>query len=89
MKPLEQIKDEAFASGVLGQGVAIEPIEGKVVAPFDGTVMTIFPTKHAIGIVSDNGCELLIHIGLNTVELDGKYFESLLNKEIKLKKVKH
>lgn len=72
--PLSTSKDEAFAQGVLGKGVVIHPEKGEVVAPFDGTVMTLFPTKHAIGLVSDNGLELLIHIGLDTVQLNGKYF---------------
>lgn len=76
VKPLSEIKDAAFAGGALGKGIAIEPSNGKVVAPFDGTIMTLFPTKHAIGLVSDNGCEVLIHIGLDTVQLEGKHFEA-------------
>ena len=86
VKPLSEIKDDAFASGVLGKGVAIVPEEGKVVAPFDGTIMTLFPTKHAIGMVSDNGCEVLVHIGLDTVQLDGKYFETSIKTGDKVKK---
>ena len=76
--PLSTAKDDAFAQGILGKGILIHPEEGKVVAPFDGTVMTLFPTKHAIGLVSDNGLELLIHIGLDTVQLEGKFFESFV-----------
>lgn len=86
---MEQIQDALFSTGILGKGVAITPKEGKVVAPFDGTVMTLFPTKHAIGIISDNGCELLIHIGLNTIQLEGNISNLLLIKGIRLKKVRH
>lgn len=77
--PLKECGDEAFASELLGKGILIRPTEGKIFAPFDGVVRTLFSTKHAIGIVSDNGCEVLIHIGYNTVRLEGKYFESFVN----------
>ncbi|GAA0822476.1 glucose PTS transporter subunit IIA [Clostridium tertium] len=83
---LKESSDEAFACEALGKGVLIRPIDGKIVSPFDGTVRTLFPTKHAIGIVSDNGCEILIHIGYNTVQLDGKYFESFVEQGDVVKK---
>lgn len=74
---LKEVKDSAFASGILGKGVAVIPDEGVVVSPVDGTVVTIFPTLHAIGLLSDDGTEVLIHIGLDTVQLDGKGFEAV------------
>lgn len=71
---LKDISDVAFSSGSLGQGVAIEPTEGKLVAPVSGTVSVLFPTHHAIGITTDTGAEVLIHIGMDTVQLEGKHF---------------
>lgn len=84
--PLSEAKDDAFAQGLLGNGIAIDPADGKVVSPVDGTVMTLFPTKHAIGLVSDNGAEILIHLGMDTVKLDGKYFEAHVKQGDKVKK---
>lgn len=73
---LEEIQDAAFASGVLGKGAAVLPEEGRVFAPVTGMVTALFPTLHAIGIVSEEGVEVLIHIGLNTVQLEGRGFEA-------------
>lgn len=86
VKSLSLVKDAAFSEGALGKGVAVVPSEGRVIAPFDGTVITLFPTKHAIGMVSENGCEVLIHIGMDTVKLDGRYFTSHIEQGAKVKK---
>ncbi len=71
---LEEVKDETFASGVLGKGFAIVPEDGKVYAPFDGTLDLLYDTKHALGMTSNDGIEVLVHVGLNTVELNGEHY---------------
>ena len=84
--PLEEVKDQAFSSGALGKGLAIEPKKGVVLAPVDGEIATFFPTGHAIGIKADNGTEILIHVGMDTVKLEGKYFHPKAKSGDKIKK---
>lgn len=72
--PLQQVPDDAFACKVLGDGIAVEPTEGRLTAPFDGKVDNVFDTKHAIGLVSDDGMEVLQHVGIDTVSLGGACF---------------
>ena len=84
--PLADVKDEAFASGVLGDGIAIEPSDGELVAPADGEISSTFETHHAVGMTTVDGAELLMHIGIDTVKLGGKHFTYLVNEGDKVKK---
>ena len=78
--PLSEVKDEVFSSGAMGKGVAIEPTDGVLYAPADGEVALVFPTGHAVGLNTTDGAEILMHIGMDTVELEGKGFETLVQK---------
>lgn len=83
---LEEVPDPVFAEKMMGEGIAIDPSEGIVVAPFDGEIVQLFPTKHAIGIKGESGLEILIHVGLETVSLDGEGFEAFINQGDQVKK---
>jgi PTS system beta-glucosides-specific IIC component len=83
---LSQVPDDAFAGGVLGKGIAIVPSEGKLYSPVDGVVTSVFDTKHALGLQTDSGAEILIHIGLDTVKLNGKYFDVKVSADQKVRK---
>lgn len=80
VKPLTDIKDEVFSSGAMGKGVAIEPSVGVLHAPADGKIALVFPTGHAVGINTQDGAEVLMHIGMDTVNLKGKGFKTLVQK---------
>ena len=84
--PLAEVKDEAFASGALGDGIAIEPAVGELVAPADGEISSTFDTHHAVGMTNVDGAELLMHIGIDTVKLGGKHFTYLVNEGDKVRK---
>lgn len=83
---LTTIKDEVFSSLAMGNGVAIRPVKGEVKAPFDGIITTFFPTGHAIGMEADNGAEVLIHVGMDTVSLDGEGFVPQVKEGDRVKK---
>lgn len=86
IRPLDTVNDENFASGKMGAGFAIKPTDGKIYAPFDGTVKVTFPTMHAVGLVSDQGVGTLIHIGIGTVNMRGESFVTHVEKDQKVKK---
>ncbi|MEC5272727.1 PTS glucose transporter subunit IIA [Caldifermentibacillus hisashii] len=82
---LEDVPDPVFSEKMMGDGIAIEPIEGKIVSPVDGEIIQVFPTKHAIGIKTNNGVEILIHIGLETVAMNGEGFNAHVSQGEKVK----
>jgi sugar PTS system EIIA component len=86
IKPLEEVPDPVFAQKMMGDGIAIEPTDGEVVAPVDGEVVQVFPTKHAVGLRSEAGVELLIHVGLETVSMSGEGFTAHVKAGDRVKK---
>lgn len=83
--PLEDVKDEVFSKKVMGDGFAVEPENNEIVSPVTGVIESVFPTKHAITIKADSGSEILLHMGIDTVELKGKGFNILVNKDQRVK----
>ena len=86
VEALADVPDPVFSTGAMGPGAAVEPTVGEIVAPADATVSLVFPTKHALGLVTDSGAEILIHIGMDTVELEGQYFTAYVDKDQKVKR---
>ncbi len=83
---LENVEDDVFSQKILGEGIAVEPIEGRLYAPCDGVIDTVFETKHAVNLRSDKGCEILLHIGIDTVKLEGRHFKSHIQNGQQIKK---
>ena len=83
---ISQVPDEVFSSKMMGDGFAMKTSDGIIVSPVEGTIVTVFPTKHAVGLISNEGTELLIHIGIDTVQLEGKYFETFVKQGQSVKK---
>lgn len=84
--PIQEVADPTFADEVLGKGAALKPADGRVYAPVDGKISTLFPTGHAVGIVSSDGAEILIHVGLDTVQLKGRHFKVAVQADQQVKK---
>jgi PTS system beta-glucosides-specific IIC component len=84
-RPVSDVNDPTFSEKILGEGIAIQPMKGEVVSPVDGTVAILFETKHAISILSEQGTEILIHIGLDTINLRGEFFRSFVKAKDKVK----
>ncbi|MDE5908113.1 MAG: PTS glucose transporter subunit IIA [Lachnospiraceae bacterium] len=84
--PIKDVKDPTFAEEILGKGIAIIPAEGKVYAPADGVVSTVFPTGHAVGVTTPDGVEILIHVGMDTVELKGQFFRTMVEADQEVKR---
>ena len=84
--PVSEVADPTFAEEILGKGIAIKPSEGKFYAPADGVVSTVFPTGHAVGVTTPEGVEILIHVGLDTVQLKGQFFRTLVEENQQVSK---
>ncbi len=82
--PISEVADPTFAEEILGKGIAIKPSEGKIYAPADGVVSTVFPTGHAVGVTTPDGVEILIHVGLDTVQLKGQFFQTKVEENQKV-----
>ena len=83
--PLEEVKDAVFSSGTMGKGIAIDPEDGVITAPFDGTVTAVYPTKHAVGLTTVDGVGCIIHVGVDTANLQGKHFDLKVQEGQKVK----
>ena len=86
VKPLSELEDDTFAKELIGKGIAISPVSDDIYSPVNGVITSLFPTKHAIGIQADNGLEILIHVGIDTVNLNGECFESNIKQGDKISK---